>query len=288
MKKIIACLLFLTLILSACNSPSVTNELSSEPLRDTEEPTSTAVSVIEEMYAEMLPWQIEAFEESEENFNSTTVINPSAVSSATQNNARMYLSDKGRLAELYEDLFSTPFSPQEDTEEQAKLLDNFHEYMYTWFIRRDNISMLKTEEYNGSFYSLVPVYVMDSGVALNLVKSNADQEIVMHSAGEFQTSFGFIANIGYLDDITVLYGIIDKEHLTGDNYDDRVPTDFHFIEITAATGGTYVYEVNSPGPVLIFLDAGIEVSECWMLDENRNKAQREPVGINNVSFYYNE
>jgi hypothetical protein len=240
------------------------------------------------MYAEMLPWQIEAFEESEVNFNSTTVVMPGAVSSVMQNNARMYLSDKGRLAEQYEDLFSTPFSPQEETEDQVKLLNNFHEYMRTWFVRRDNMRVLKTEEYSGSFYSLVPVYVMDSGVALKLIRSNADQEIDMHSTGEFQTSFGFIANIGYLEDITVLFGVIGKDHLTGDNYDDRVPTDFHFIEITTATGGTYIYEVHSPGPVLIFLDAGIEVSECWMLDENRDKAQREPVSIYNVSLYHNE
>jgi hypothetical protein len=187
------------------------------------------------------------------------------------------------VASWYKRTFNVELPPE--TPMQTRILDKFYDFIFEeWFstsvkinhdevlLRDFNICVIKTEQFNNVYYSLVPM--LKEGSALCLVKhtdpNNEAMEILDVVSGQFSLSLGFMPNIYRSIEGDILWGELTSERLgicpeTG-MFDVLVPNDFSFVELFMKSEKIQTIEVT-PGVALLFFEND-HILSCKLLNNN--------------------
>jgi hypothetical protein len=202
----------------------------------------------------------------------------------TYSQHQIWLMEEMNVASWYKKTFDAPLPPE--TTMQTRILDRFYDFIFDeWFsssesINRDeillrdfNICVVKTEEFNNTYYSVIPV--LKEGSALYLVKhtdpNNEAMEILEVISGHFSLSSGFMPNIYRSIEGDILWGELTPERLGIDPetgmFDILVHNDFSFIELSMKSESIQTFEITTPGVVLLFFEND-HILACKMLNDD--------------------
>ncbi len=229
-------------ILTGCStdSPSDIDSKRDEKKEDIK-PSDTALSAADISLQKMKDWQVEYV-------NQNNLMNNSMIAH--------YSEQEGRLEEY-------GYSHSE-TQEEAALLDRYHEVYGWWYLMRENMAVLDTQEYNDMQYSVV-LTVGDEGCngvhVVSYLTEDGQISIKESVSGEIPLSSGFYPNLKVMDDQDVFFGIIKKTRYDTVN-DEQVPSGFAKIDMTFAdgTGESHSLSDNEPAILLFYSETAKPVS----------------------------
>ena len=241
------------LSLFSCDSQSPISEnnenaTSINPDEDDLKVSSTPLSEQDFVISRMKPWQIEYVKQN--NLLDNTLISH-------------YAEQEGMLELAGYDMEETP--------EETLLLDEYHIINGWWYLMRENMTILYTEEYNNRRYSVILTVGGEGCNNLHVVfydiKDDDKMEVLEHVTGNIPISSGFYPNIRTLNNEIVFFGMT-KENRYEPTTDKNVPSNFATIEIVQSDGTSYNQAITSKQAIVVFYPSTIKPVSCKILNDS--------------------
>jgi hypothetical protein len=226
----------ISFIMNACSTPIPPNDITS----------SDKQFQLDLVFDKMEPWQVEYVKEHQLDKNT---------------NISSYLEQEGMLE-------SYGYKRKEKPEE-TMLLDKYHQVYGWWYLMRENMTVLHTEEHSGRQYSLILTLGSEGCNGIHLVSyeiSNDTVEILEYIDGELPISSGFYPNTGVLHNENIFFGITKKTRLDTET-DKKVPSDFHTLEIFHSEGKESKDHIKDEDVILYFFPAETKLTSCQLLNK---------------------
>ena len=239
--------LTLSILCSSCNYKAKDSSKVSE-----ESISADENNPIQEARELMLDWQIKkTYQERNLSYDEKELTLPISTSQA-----ETYISQKGLLLsnnDIYKEKWGFDFSIPE-SEDEAALLDDLHEYLSYWMLMRENVRVLHTEKNNDDYYSMVLTLGYDFGDGIYLVRYTMLNEKIQILNVSDAPQILSLQNV-YLGVMSqnnpICFGFVKK--LKYDLIEDKwMDSDICKIKLLT-TAEDYDIYVDSPKPFITFL-----------------------------------
>ncbi len=244
-------LIFIIFGLNACTTSSTheSSDISIYPTENNKDMTTPTPSAQDMVLSMMKPWQIDYVK-------NNNLLNNSLL--------LQYPDQKGMLEDIGYSTIETP--------EETALLDKYHEINGWWFLMRENMTIVYSEEHNDKNYGIILTVGGEGCNGLHVVSYTARQDgainILEHVSGDNPISSGFYPNVKSIDNENIFFGLT-KSTRYDPSTDKTVPADFAKIDIIQSDGEIISQSITSDNTAILhFFPKTIELASCRLLNED--------------------